>query len=886
MSSEMAKKYDPQEMEGRIYQNWLDKKYFHAEVDESKKPFTIVIPPPNITGQLHMGHALDNTMQDILIRFKRMQGYNALWQPGTDHASIATEVRIIAKLKEEGIDKAELGREGFLKRAWDWKKEYGGRIVEQLKKLGSSCDWDRERFTMDEGCNKAVTRVFKSMYDKGWIYKGSRIVNWCPVCNTSISDAEVEYEEQAGHFWHIKYPLVDENGEPSKTEFLTFATTRPETMLGDTAVAVNPADERYTYLHGRQVWLPIVNKPIPVVTDDYVDMEFGTGVVKITPAHDPNDFLVGKRHNLPEVNIMNDDATINANGGKYEGMDRYAAREAIVEELKQLGLFVKIEDHAHNVGTHDRCHTTVEPMIKMQWFVKMDELIKPAVRAVKEGEIKLIPPRLEKTYFNWTDNIRDWCISRQLWWGHRIPAWYCADCGKITVAETTPETCEHCGSKNITQDEDTLDTWFSSALWPFSTLGWPEKTKELEYFYPTDVLVTGYDIIFFWVIRMVFSGYEQMGEKPFHTVLFHGLVRDGNGLKMSKSLGNGIDPLEIIDQYGADALRLMLVTGNAPGNDMRFTTAKVENARNFANKVWNASRFILMNMEGKEIPETMPEQLEDADKWILSKLNALIGEVTDNMEKYELGIAVSKVVDFIWDEFCDWYIEMVKPRLYNGEDAQSQTAALWTLRHVLCEALRLLHPYMPFITEEIFTKIQSSEESIMISRWPVASDALAFEKEEKEIELMKEAVRGIRNARSGMNVPPSRKTTVFVVSDKEQVRGIFERGRLFFAPLAFASELKVQQSREGIGEDAVSVVIHDAIVYLPLAELVDLAAEKERLAKEEQKLLAEIARAEGMLKNERFLSKAPEAKVQEEKDKLEKYTQMLQQIKLQLAQMG
>ncbi|MBR6315915.1 MAG: valine--tRNA ligase [Lachnospiraceae bacterium] len=886
MSSEMAKKYDPQEMEGRIYQNWLDKKYFHAEVDESKKPFTIVIPPPNITGQLHMGHALDNTMQDILIRFKRMQGYNALWQPGTDHASIATEVRIIAKLKEEGIDKAELGREGFLKRAWDWKKEYGGRIVEQLKKLGSSCDWDRERFTMDEGCNKAVTRVFKSMYDKGWIYKGSRIVNWCPVCNTSISDAEVEYEEQAGHFWHIKYPLVDENGEPSKTEFLTFATTRPETMLGDTAVAVNPADERYTYLHGRQVWLPIVNKPIPVVTDDYVDMEFGTGVVKITPAHDPNDFLVGKRHNLPEVNIMNDDATINANGGKYEGMDRYAAREAIVEELKQLGLFVKIEDHAHNVGTHDRCHTTVEPMIKMQWFVKMDELIKPAVRAVKEGEIKLIPPRLEKTYFNWTDNIRDWCISRQLWWGHRIPAWYCADCGKITVAETTPETCEHCGSKNITQDEDTLDTWFSSALWPFSTLGWPEKTKELEYFYPTDVLVTGYDIIFFWVIRMVFSGYEQMGEKPFHTVLFHGLVRDGNGLKMSKSLGNGIDPLEIIEQYGADALRLMLVTGNAPGNDMRFTTAKVENARNFANKVWNASRFILMNMEGKEIPETMPEQLEDADKWILSKLNALIGEVTDNMEKYELGIAVSKVVDFIWDEFCDWYIEMVKPRLYNGEDAQSQTAALWTLRHVLCEALRLLHPYMPFITEEIFTKIQSSEESIMISRWPVASDALAFEKEEKEIELMKEAVRGIRNARSGMNVPPSRKTTVFVVSDKEQVRGIFERGRLFFAPLAFASELKVQQSREGIGEDAVSVVIHDAIVYLPLAELVDLAAEKERLAKEEQKLLAEIARAEGMLKNERFLSKAPEAKVQEEKDKLEKYTQMLQQIKLQLAQMG
>ncbi|MCI6715485.1 MAG: valine--tRNA ligase, partial [Lachnospiraceae bacterium] len=642
MSKELAKTYDPKGIEDRLYQKWLDKKYFHAEVDKAKKPFTIVIPPPNITGQLHMGHALDNTMQDILIRYKRMQGYNALWQPGTDHASIATEVKIIEKLKEEGIDKEDLGREGFLKRAWEWKEEYGGRIISQLKKMGSSCDWDRERFTMDEGCNRAVTEVFCKMHEKGWIYKGSRIINWCPVCNTSISDAEVEYEEQAGHFWHIKYPLVDKNGQPSKTEFLEFATTRPETMLGDTAVAVNPKDERYTYLKGRQVWLPIVNKPIPVVEDEYVDMEFGTGVVKITPAHDPNDFEVGKRHNLPEINILNDDATINANGGKYEGLDRYEARKQIVEELDKEGLLVRIEDYTHNVGTHDRCKTTIEPMIKKQWFVKMDELIKPAVEAVKNGEIKLIPERMEKTYFNWTDNIRDWCISRQLWWGHRIPAYYCDKCGEVIVAKEMPAVCPKCGETHFTQDPDTLDTWFSSALWPFSTLGWPDKTEDLDYFYPTDVLVTGYDIIFFWVIRMIFSGYEQMGEKPFKTVLFHGLVRDSQGRKMSKSLGNGIDPLEIIDKYGADALRLTLITGNAPGNDMRFYYERVEASRNFANKVWNASRFIMMNMtqaeektgkRGWEVSyDDVKASLEPVDKWILSKLNTLIQDVTDNMD--------------------------------------------------------------------------------------------------------------------------------------------------------------------------------------------------------------------------------------------------------------
>ena len=885
MSRELAKTYDPKGIEDRIYDKWLAKKYFHAEVDHSKTPFTIVIPPPNITGQLHMGHALDNTMQDILIRYKRMQGYNALWQPGTDHASIATEVKIIEKLKEEGISKEDLGREGFLKRAWEWKAEYGGRIIEQLKKLGSSCDWDRERFTMDEGCNKAVTEVFCKMHEKGWIYKGSRIINWCPVCNTSISDAEVEYEEQAGHFWHIKYPLIEDDGTVSTTRFLEFATTRPETMLGDTAVAVHPDDERYKDIVGKKLMLPIINREIPIIADAYVDREFGTGVVKITPAHDPNDFEVGKRHNLPEINILNDDATINENGGKFCGMDRYAAREAIVKELDEMGLLVRIEDYTHNVGTHDRCKTTIEPMIKKQWFVRMDELIKPAVKAVKDGDIQLIPKRMEKTYFNWTDNIRDWCISRQLWWGHRIPAYYCDDCGETVVAKQMPEKCPKCGGTHFTQDPDTLDTWFSSALWPFSTLGWPEQTEDLKYFYPTDVLVTGYDIIFFWVIRMIFSGYEQMGERPFKTVLFHGLVRDSLGRKMSKSLGNGIDPLEIIDQYGADALRLTLITGNAPGNDMRFYYERVEASRNFANKIWNASRFIMMNMPEEGLQVTAPV-LQPVDKWILSKLNALIKDATENMDHFELGIAVQKVYDFIWDEFCDWYIEMVKPRLYNTDDQESKNAALWTLKTVLLNALKLLHPYMPFITEEIFCTLQSEEESIMISSWPVYQDDWSFAKEEQDIETIKDAVRGVRNIRTEMNVAPSRKAMIYVVSEKEEVRRAFTEGKLFFTSLAGASEVVIQEDKNGIAEDAVSVVIHGATLYIPFAELVDIAQEIERLKKEEKRLTGELARVNGMLSNEKFMGKAPQAKIDEEKAKLEKYTQMMEQVKERLAQLS
>jgi len=892
MSKELAKTYDPKGLEDRLYQKWLDNKYFHAEVDYSKKPFTIVIPPPNITGQLHMGHALDNTMQDILIRFKRMQGYNALWQPGTDHASIATEVKIIEKLKEEGIDKHDLGRDKFLERAWEWKKEYGGRIISQLKKLGSSCDWDRERFTMDEGCNKAVTEVFVKMHEKGYIYKGSRIINWCPVCNTSISDAEVEYQEQAGHFWHIKYPLINEDGTPSTTEFLTFATTRPETMLGDTAVAIHPDDERYKHLIGRKVMLPLMNRVIPIVTDAYVDREFGTGVVKITPAHDPNDFEVGKRHNLPIINVMNDDATINENGGKYAGMDRYEARKAIVEELDGMGLLVKIEDHVHNVGTHDRCKTTIEPLVKEQWFVKMDELIKPAREAVKKGEIQLIPQRMEKNYFNWTDNIRDWCISRQLWWGHRIPAYYCDECKEVVVAKEAPKMCPKCGCTHLTQDPDTLDTWFSSALWPFETLGWPQQTEDLKYFYPTDVLVTGYDIIFFWVIRMIFSGYEQMGEKPFKTVLFHGLVRDSQGRKMSKSLGNGIDPLEIIEQYGADALRLTLITGNAPGNDMRFYYERVENSRNFANKVWNASRFIMMNMEqarektGAEVTTPEAGELEPVDKWILSKLNTLIKDVTDNMEHFELGIAVQKVYDFIWDEFCDWYIEMVKPRLYNSDNTVSQNAALWTLKAVLIDALKLLHPYMPFITEEIFCTLQSEEESIMISKWPEYAEERSFAKEEKDIEIIKEAVRGIRNVRTEMNVAPSRKASVYVVSEEQAILNTFTEGKLFFASLAYANEVILQKDKTGIAQDAVSVVIPGATLYIPFAELVDIAQEIERLQKEKKRLEGELARVNGMLGNERFISKAPEAKIAEEREKLAKYTQMMEQVTTRLKQLG
>ena len=877
MSKELAKTYDPKGIEDRIYQNWLNKKYFHAEVDRSKKPFTIVMPPPNVTGQLHMGHALDNTMQDILIRYKRMQGYNALWQPGTDHAAIATEVKVIQKLKEQGIDKNDIGREEFLKHAWEWKEEYGGRIVNQLKKLGSSADWDRERFTMDEGCSKAVEEVFVKLYNKGYIYKGSRIINWCPVCKTSISDAEVEHVDQDGFFWHINYPIVGEEGR-----FVEIATTRPETLLGDTAVAVNPEDERYQDLVGKMLKLPLTDREIPVIADSYVDKEFGTGCVKITPAHDPNDFEVGKRHNLPEINIMNDDATINELGGKYAGMDRYEARKAMVADLDALGLLVKVVPHTHSVGTHDRCKTTVEPMIKPQWFVKMQEMAKPAVEALKKNELNFVPDRFDKIYLHWLENIRDWCISRQLWWGHRIPAYYCDECGEVVVAKEMPKVCPKCGCTHFKQDEDTLDTWFSSALWPFSTLGWPDKTEDFDYFYPTDVLVTGYDIIFFWVIRMVFSAIEQTGKVPFHHVLIHGLVRDSQGRKMSKSLGNGIDPLEIIDQYGADALRLTLITGNAPGNDMRFYMERVEASRNFANKVWNASRFIMMNLEKAEVPGEMPkDQLTAADKWILSKVNTLAKEVTENMDKYELGIAVQKVYDFIWEEFCDWYIEMVKPRLYNDGDT-TKSAALWTLKTVLVNALKLLHPYMPFITEEIFCTLQSEEESIMISKWPEFTKEWHFAEDEAAVEMIKEAVRGIRNVRTGMNVPPSKKAKVFVVSESENVRNTFENGKVFFATLGSASEVTVQADRSGIDEDAVSAVLPEAVIYMPFAELVDIDKEIERLQKEEQRLTKELARVNGMLSNERFMSKAPESKVAEERAKLEKYSQMMDQVKERL----
>ena len=874
---ELEKNYSPSDIEDRLYQKWMDKKYFHAEVDRSKKPFTIVMPPPNVTGQLHMGHALDETMQDILIRYKRMQGYNALWQPGTDHAAIATEVKVIEKLREEGIEKEDLGREGFLKIAWEWKEEYGGRIIKQLRKLGASADWDRERFTMDEGCSKAVEEVFIKLYKKGWIYKGSRIVNWCPVCQTSISDAEVEHEMQDGHFWHIKYPIVGEEGQ-----YLEIATTRPETMLGDTAVAVNPKDERYRHLVGKTLILPIVNREIPVIADSYVDMEFGTGCVKITPAHDPNDFEVGQRDNLPALNVMNDDATINKNGGKFAGMDRYEARKAIVKELDELGLLVKVVDHSHNVGTHDRCGCTVEPMVKQQWFVKMDEMIKPAVQAIKSGEIKLFPQRMEKIYFNWTDNIRDWCISRQLWWGHRIPAYYCEECGEVIVDREMPKVCPKCGCTHFTQDEDTLDTWFSSALWPFSTLGWPEKTEDLDYFYPTDVLVTGYDIIFFWVIRMIFSGYEQTGKAPFHTVLFHGLVRDSRGRKMSKSLGNGIDPLEVIEKYGADALRMTLMTGNAPGNDMRFYWERVEASRNFANKVWNASRFIMMNMEQVSADEVALNDLTMADKWILSKVNRLAKDVTHHMDQFDMGIALQKVYDFVWEEFCDWYIEMVKPRLWNKED-KTRSAAIWTLKTVLIQSLKLLHPFIPFVTEEIFCNLQEEEESIMVSAWPKFKEEWNFETEEKAVETIKEAVRGIRTVRTSMNVPPSKKAKVFVVSEKAEIRTIFEDSKVFFGMLGYASEVFVQEDKTNIGEDAVSAVTADAVIYMPFAELVDIEKEIERLKKEEARLTKELARSNGMLNNEKFTSKAPKAKIEEERAKLEKYTAMMQQVQERLS---
>ena len=752
MSKNLEKTYNPKEIEPKLYEKWCENKYFHAEVDRSKKPFTTVMPPPNITGKLHMGHAFDNTLQDILIRYKRMQGYNALWIPGTDHAAIATEVKVTEQLKAEGIDKKELGREKFLERTWQWKDEYAGTIEGQLKKLGVSCDWDRERFTMDEGCSKAVEEVFIKLYEEGYIYKGSRIVNWCPVCKTALSDAEVDHEEQAGHFWHIKYPIVGTD------RFLEIATTRPETMLGDTAIAVHPDDERYKDIVGKNVLLPLVNREIPIVADYYVDKEFGTGAVKITPAHDPNDFEVGKRHNLPEINIMNDDATINELGGKYTGMERYEARKAIVSDLEEQGFLVKVEDHSHNVGTHERCGTTVEPLVKQQWFVRMEELAKPAIEAISNGDLKLIPERMNKTYMNWLSNIRDWCVSRQIWWGHRIPAYYCQECGKVVVAREMPEVCPDCGCTHFVQDEDTLDTWFSSALWPFSTLGWPEKTEDLDYFYPTDVLVTGYDIIFFWVIRMVFSGYAYTGKAPFHTVLFHGLIRDSQGRKMSKSLGNGIDPLEIIEKYGADALRITLVTGNAPGNDMRFYDERVEANRNFANKVWNASRFILMNMEGKEITVPNESDLSAVDQWIISKMNTLTKDVTENMDKFELGIAVQKVYDFIWDEFCDWYIELAKYRIYHAEEnPAAANSALYTLKTVLGDALKLLHPFMPFVTEEIYGALVPEEESLMMSSWPEYKESSCYPEAENIVDHMKEIIRGVRNVRAEMNVAPSRK---------------------------------------------------------------------------------------------------------------------------------
>ena len=879
---ELAKTYDPKGLEDRLYQKWLDGGYFHAEVNPDKKPFTIVMPPPNITGQLHMGHALDNTLQDILIRWKRMQGYEALWQPGTDHAAIATEVKVTEFLREQGIDKNEIGRDEFLKHCWAWREDYGKRIINQLHKLGSSADWERERFTMDEGCSDAVLEVFMRLYEKGYIYKGSKIINWCPVCGTTISDAEVEHVDQDGFFWHINYPVVGEEGR-----FVEIATTRPETLLGDTAVAVNPNDDRYKDIVGKMLELPLTGRQIPVIADEYVDMEFGTGCVKITPAHDPNDFEVGKRHGLAEITILNDDGTVNELGGKYAGMDRYDARKQMVEDLKELGLLVKVVPHTHAVGTHDRCGTTIEPMVKQQWFVAMEEMAKPAIEAIKNGDLTFMPERFDKIYLHWLENIRDWCISRQLWWGHRIPAYYCGSCKKTIVSKKAPTVCPDCGGTHLEQDPDTLDTWFSSALWPFSTLGWPEKTPEMDYFYPTDVLVTGYDIIFFWVIRMVFSGYEQTGKSPFHHVLIHGLVRDSLGRKMSKSLGNGIDPLEIIDKYGADALRLTLMTGNAPGNDMRFYMEQVEASRNFANKIWNASRFIMMNLpeDGVRVPEK--EELLPADRWILSRLNTVVSEVTENMERYELGIAVQKIHDFIWDEFCDWYIELAKFRFANkeGRDA-SANAALYTLRTVLTEALKLLHPFMPFITEEIYCTLLPEEKTIMIAPWPVYNEDMNDRVAEQQLENFKAIVRGIRNVRTEMNVPAGTKTDLFIVGSDEKAT---EEINALLTSLGgaermlYAKKVFVQSDRSGIAEDAVSVVTGNATAYIPLDELVDREKEMARLKAESDKMDKEIKRASGMLNNPNFVNKAPAAKVQAEKEKLAKYEEMKKRIAEQLA---
>ncbi len=871
MAKELDKIYDPKAVEERTYQFWLDGNYFHAEPDPNKKSYTIMMPPPNITGQLHMGHALDNTLQDILTRFKRMQGYSALWMPGTDHASIATEAKIVEAMKKEGLTKDDLGREKFLERAWEWRETYGGRITQQLKKMGSSCDWERERFTMDEGCSKAVREVFVRLYEKGLIYRGERIINWCPHCLTSISDAEVEYEEQAGHFWHIRYPLTDGSG------YLELATTRPETLMGDTAVAVHPDDERYKHLIGKTVTLPLMNREIPIVADSYVEMDFGTGVVKITPAHDPNDFEVGLRHNLPVINVMTDDAHMNENAGKYCGMDRMEARKAVVADLEKEGYLVRTEDYSHNVGTCYRCSSSVEPRVSKQWFVKMEPLAKPAVDVVREGKVQFIPERFDKIYYHWMENIKDWCISRQLWWGHQIPAWYCEDCGEVIVAKEQPHTCPKCGSSNLRQDPDTLDTWFSSALWPFSTLGWPEKTAELKYYYPTDTLVTGYDIIFFWVARMIFSGVEQMGDVPFKTVLIHGLVRDAQGRKMSKSLGNGIDPLEIIDNYGADALRFTLATGNSPGNDMRFSDDKVKSSRNFANKLWNANRFILMNMEEGDVTTVaLPQNLNTEDKWVLTKYNRLVKEVTENLEKYELGIAVQKLYDFIWDVYCDWYIELTKSRLQAGGD--TARSAKQVLVYVMGGTLKLLHPFMPFITEEIWQALPHEGKSIMISEWPVYDEALNFSAEEQDFEKVMEVIKAVRIRRAEMNVPPSKKASVFIQSD---FANTFEAGAPFIERLASASSVELVDQFDATG--AVQVITDSARVFIPMEELIDMEKELQRLNKELEAVQKDIDFINKKLNNESFVAKAPAQVVEAEREKIrrhqEKYDKIAESIR-------
>ena len=876
----LENKFNPKDFEDKIYKNWEEKGYFKPSEDKSKKPYTIVIPPPNITGKLHMGHALDETIQDLLIRYKRMQGYNALWLPGTDHAAIATEAKVVAKLKEEGTSKEELGREEFLKRAWEWKKEYGGIIINQIKKLGCSCDWDRERFTMDEGLSNAVKHVFVDLYNKGLIYKGKKMINWCPYCKTSISDAEVEYEEEPTHLWHIRYKVKGE-----ENRYVVVATTRPETMLGDTGVAVHPADERYKDLVGKKVILPIMNKEIPVVADEFVEKEFGTGAVKLTPAHDPNDYESGERHGLEVVEVFDENGKMNDLVPEYAGMDIYEAREKIVEKLKEIGALVKIEDYTHNVGKCYRCHHSIEPKISEQWFVKMEPLAKPAIDAVRNGDVKFIPERFDKTYFNWMENIRDWCISRQLWWGHRIPAYYCKDCGNMQVSENEVTKCNKCGSTNIEQDDETLDTWFSSALWPFSTLGWPEQTEDFKYFYPTDTLVTGYDIIFFWVARMIFSAIEHTGQVPFKNVFIHGIVRDSQGRKMSKSLGNGIDPIEVIDKYGTDALRFSLILGISPGNDIRYMPEKLEAASNFANKLWNASKFVLGNLENyKEIEfKDIEKSLTYSDKWILSKLNKLVLDITNNIDGFELGVFAQKIYDFIWNEFCDWYIEMVKPRLYNEED-KTKLAAQYTLNKVLADSLKLLHPIMPFITEEIYTKLYNNNESIMISKWPEYSKNVDFDKEELAVEELKNIITGIRNIRVQRNIHPSKKSKlIFVTSESKEA---VKNSESWLLKLGFGSEIEISGSKENLPQNAMSVLANGIELYMPFEDLVDISEEKERLQKEKERLESEIQRATKMLNNPGFVNKAPVEKVQEEKDKKTKYEDMLETVKNRLEEIG